>query len=246
MKPWVAMWVYAFAMYLFFKILSWPRHISVGAQLIYLFAWPGMDSSVLQRGPRTLAPAIEWLSALAKTLFGISLLWILPRHLPVWAQGWSGMFGLIFVLHFGIFHLIALLLRANGYAVRRIMNAPLLATSIADFWGKRWNMAFRDLAHSNVFSRLAMKFGAATAIVATFFFSGLLHEIVISLPVMRGFGGPTLYFVIQALGMLIERRALKSRAFTLLVVLLPAPLLFHEPLLEGVMIPFLHAIGGLP
>jgi alginate O-acetyltransferase complex protein AlgI len=240
------MWVYGFTLYLFFKCLSWPKEASWSSKVIYLLVWPGMDPKVLQKQEPAPVRTVEWVLASAKLALGLLLLWVLPPYLPSELRGWAGIFGLIFSLHFGIFHLIALWLRRRGYPVKRIMNAPLFAKSVAEFWGKRWNMAFRDLAHSQVFSKLTARFGAPFAIVATFLFSGFLHEIVISLPIKSGFGGPTLYFLIQAVAMLMERKGLESRAFTLVVTLLPAPILFHSAFLNGVMVPFLKVIGGLP
>ena len=246
MKPWVAMWAYAFSLYLFFKCLTWPKKASRSTKCIYLLAWPGMDPTVLKKGWPLRTSRKEWAWAFLKFLLGCSLIWLLPHSLPLWAQGWSGMLGLIFILHFGGFHLIALLLRSRGYQVTPIMRAPLFATSVSDFWGKRWNMAFRDLAHSQVFSKYSRRFGGGFAIVATFLFSGLLHEAVISLPVRAGFGGPTFYFLLQGVAMLLERKGFRSRFFALAVTLLPAPLLFHPAFLNGVIVPFLHALGGLP
>jgi hypothetical protein len=68
---------------------------------------------------------------------------------------------------------------------------------------------------------------------------------------------PTLYFLLQLAGVLIERTAgarrlvrrypVLGRAYALALPLVPAPLLlFHGPFVRNVFAPFLHAIGGLP
>ena len=64
---------------------------------------------------------------------------------------------------------------------------------------------------------------------------------------------PSVYFLLQALGITLERRAkaiLKNNAarwlFTHAFTALPAFFLFHPPFVEGVMVPFFHAIGALP
>lgn len=245
MRPWAKMWWIAFAMYLFFKALHFPRGADWKTKFLFLLVWPGMNADDLRRGRPHKVALIEWVWALGKTLLGLALLFVFPRHLPLSLQGWSGVFGFIFLLHFGVFHVIALLLMSLGYGVRKIMNAPLFATSVADFWGRRWNMAFRDLAHGGVFKPAAAKLGFPAAILITFLFSGLVHECVISVPVMAGFGLPTLYFLIQGTAMVLERGR-ENRIFTLAVTLLPVPLLFHRSFLDGVIVPFLHAIGGLP
>jgi alginate O-acetyltransferase complex protein AlgI len=89
--------------------------------------------------------------------------------------------------------------------------------------------------------------------MATFLASGLVHDLVISVPARGGYGLPTVYFVIQGAGVLFERtplarrvgigrRGIVSRAFTAVVVLAPVPLLFHEPFLNRVILPFLEVI----
>jgi alginate O-acetyltransferase complex protein AlgI len=89
--------------------------------------------------------------------------------------------------------------------------------------------------------------------MATFLFSGLWHEAAISLTARGGYGLPTLYFLIQGLGMTIERRWQRRttgaprpwfvRATTATIVVLPLPLLFHRPFAERVIIPLLHVLG---
>ena len=86
------------------------------------------------------------------------------------------------------------------------MHAPILATSLGDFWGRRWNLAFRDLAHSYIFRPLIRRTGPAAATLAAFVASGVIHDAVISIPARGGYGLPTLYFSIQGVAVLIERR----------------------------------------
>lgn len=76
----------------------------------------------------------------------------------------------------------------------------------------------------------------------------MVHDLVISLPAGGGFGLPTLYFAAQGAGMFAERRMPRAwrRPFALALVIVPAPLLFHPPFIERVMLPFLAATGALP
>ena len=98
-------------------------------------------------------------------------------------------------------------------------------------------------------------FGARGALLAGFLISGLVHEVVISLPARAGFGLPTLFFLIQAGAILFERSAVgrrlglgqgaTGRLFTLAALALPAYGLFHPPFVYGVILPFMGAIGAL-
>jgi len=58
--------------------------------------------------------------------------------------------------------------------------------------------------------------------------------------VRPGYGRPLLYFAIHgALTQLERERGPFGRAVTLLAVVLPLPLLFHRPFLQGVIWPLL-------
>lgn len=91
--------------------------------------------------------------------------------------------------------------------------------------------------------------------LATFAGSGLVHDVVISVPAGASFGLPTAYFLLQATGLLFEhsrtgrcwlRNGVAARCFTVAVVALPAPLLFHPAFVTRVFLPFMVAIGALP
>ena len=63
------------------------------------------------------------------------------------------MLGLILLLHFGSFHIVALLWQTLGVKATAIISAPLRSTSLGEFWGKRWNLGFRQLSHELISAR---------------------------------------------------------------------------------------------
>ncbi|HWA24965.1 MAG TPA: MBOAT family protein, partial [Lacunisphaera sp.] len=183
--------------------------------------------------------------------WGLALL-LAPTH-PFLA-GWVGMVGLIFVLHFGAFHLLSLAWRRLGVRAEPLMRAPVLATSLAEFWGRRWNAAFHELVHRYTFRPLVRAWGTRGATLLVFLVSGLIHELVISVPARGGFGGPTAYFLVNGAGLLLEHSRTgrrwglgagwRGRAFALVTVAAPVGLLCHPPFVHHVILPFLHAIGA--
>ena len=143
-----------------------------------------------------------------KLLFGAALFWGGSRLVPEERElllGWVGMVGLAFMLHFGSFHLLSCAWRAGGVDARPLMNHPLASVRVSEFWGDRWNRAFRDITHRFLFRPLVAKMGPRRSLAVGFVFSGLVHDLLISVPAGRGYGGPTLFFVIQALAVLGER-----------------------------------------
>ncbi|MCC9626913.1 membrane bound O-acyl transferase family-domain-containing protein [Blastopirellula sp. JC732] len=170
----------------------------------------------------------------------------LPNKLAV---GWLGMVGMILLLHFGLFHLLSCWWRSRGVDAPPLMNAPLLARSVSEFWGRRWNGAFRDLTHRFLFRTLAVRIGAAWAVMIGFLFSGLVHDMVISYPAGGGYGWPTAYFLLQGSAILLERswlgkraslhRGWQGRAFAAVVLVAPIAWLFHHWFVENIIVPML-------
>lgn len=263
---WAFMWSLAFSLFLGFKWLTWRRAHRAGSppstarSLAYLLLWPGMEAEAFldsHRSPRR-PPLSAWAVAAGQTLLGGLLLWVVARMVPearVLIQGWVGLAGLAFLLHFGSFQLLAVFWQRLGVEAAPIMRSPLLADSLGDFWGKRWNSAFRELSHSLVFKPLRRRAGRAAATLAAFLASGIIHELVISVPAGAGYGLPTGYFLLQGIGVLVQRspwaRRLHlsggwlGRAFSLIWAAAPAFWLFHPPFLTRVVIPLMTALGAL-
>lgn len=159
--------------------------------------------------------------------------------------------GLSLVLHFGILNVSAGWWRYCGADARTLFRAPALATSLGEFWGRRWNLAFSEMAALAVFRPLRRLCGNGPATAAAFLVSGLLHELALSVPVRAGYGLPMLYFALHAGAMVAERRLRTSgrpldgtplgRLWTAAWVLLPLPLLFHVPFLRGCVWPLIGA-----
>jgi hypothetical protein len=168
--------------------------------------------------------------------------------------GWLGMLGIVFILHFGVFHILSWIWRRQGVLAEPLMDWPIRSTSVSEFWGRRWNRAFRDLTHRYVFRPLTSRFGLSAGSWLAFLFSGLVHEAAITLPAGGGYGGPSLYFLIQAAGLHFERSAagrrlglgggIAGRLFTIAITALPVGLLFPRPFVVEVIVPFLKIVGG--
>lgn len=265
MPAWLFMWSLSFAIFVSLKWMTWwtaRTRIAHSAtrSFAYLLAWPGMDAETfLDSDRRAQRPNLrKWLWAATKTAFGVAFLWVIARRVPdtqLLLRGWTGLFGLIFLLHFGSFHLIALFWQAMGIDAQPIMSRPVLSRSLSEFWGKRWNLGFRQLAHEFIFQPLHRRIGTAAAAFLVFVASGLIHDVVISLPARGGYGLPTGYFIFQGLGVTLERSALgaqlrlqsglSARIFAIVVTAGLAFYLFHPPFVLRVILPFMHAVHCL-
>ena len=262
---WVFMWLLAFSLYFGCKWLTWQqamRRVSDPNTFLsfgYLFGWVGMDAKKFLQGKRAsfIVKPRDWLWAAAKILLGVVLVWFVARRFvgtqPL-AAGWIGMVGIILCLHFGLFQLLALAWQRAGVNAQSIMREPLRATSLADFWGRRWNVAFHFLANNFTFRPLLRKFGVTGATILVFLLSGLIHDFIISLPARGGYGLPTAYFLIQGLGVVFERTPFAKHIglghgwrgwlFTAVCTIGPAFWLFHPIFVRNVILPMLQAIGA--
>ena len=265
LPAWALMWFLAFSIFMGFKWLTWwkvrgqvPR--TPWRSIAYLFAWPGMDaeSFLSTKKPDHTPRATEWLWAIFETALGAILFWEVARRVPTdlpLLRGWIGMLGLILLLHFGSFQLLALFWQSVGIGATPIMRAPLRSQSLGEFWGKRWNLGFRQLSHELIFRPTCKRLGAGGAGFLVFVVSGLLHDLVISVPARGGYGLPTLYFALQGAGVAAEHSRLGKRMglgtgvrgwlFMAVITAAPAFWLFHPPFVHNVILPFMKAIGAV-
>lgn len=259
LERWQVMWGLAFSIFAALKLLSWWRYREDPAEWWrhagYLLAWPGMDArAFLQQSAHIRPTGSEWSFAVSKLLVGLGL-FAAASHLAAdrvtatLGVGWLGMVGIVFVLHFGLFHLLSCGWRSIGVEARVIMDWPLRSTSLSGFWGRRWNVAFRDLSHRFVFRPLMPRLGATRALLVSFLASGLVHDLVISVPAGGGWGWPTAYFVLNGGAILFEKsrpgqrlglgRGRRGWCFAVAVLVLPMAGLLHEPFVRNVILPFL-------
>jgi len=262
---WVWAWVLVFAFFGAMKLLTWRRtpapQASPWLHLGYLFAWPGLDARTFLSSNAARSEPVDprvGVVAIGKMFLGAALFWgaarFVPFDLPL-VRGWVGLAGLAIGVLGGLFHFLSWLWRAGGVDAQPIMNAPLRSRNMAEFWNRRWNIAFHDFAARFIYRPLAGRYGPAMALVGVFLFSGILHDAVLSLSAGAGHGLPMSYFLIQFVGLGVERSRLLApltarypllgRAYAVLFIVGPAGLLFHRPFIERVWLPFMRATGAI-
>ena len=207
----------------------------------YSFFWPGMN---IREFKERYEQSVNFTDGTISLLVGILLasVALLSDGISTLLFAFLAMF---FLFHFGALDLLARLWQKAGRNVKPIMAAPWKAQNLADFWGKRWNLAFRDGVHKILYKPVSRKAGSKAGIFVVFLYSGIVHEAVISVAASGGYGGPTVYFIIQFLAILAQREFnyLQKFWFTWATILLPTPLLFHEAFFLNVLIPILNQGG---
>lgn len=166
-----------------------------------------------------------------------------------WFVRWLGVEGevlsycavpVLLLMSEGLVMVMTLLWLPSGRVLPRLHERPWAMRGVGDFWGRRWNLWFSDWCRYAVFQRMRRR--PVLALLVTFLVSGVLHEWVVNVPLylVTGkavFGTMMGYFLLQAGGVMVERR-LKNwprarRIFAWLVVVGPAPLVVNEGLLRA-------------
>lgn len=133
-------------------------------------------------------------------------------------------------------------------------NEPYLATSLQDFWGRRWNIMVSDTLKFTVFeptrSMLTGLVGRKRAtflgVLATFFVSGLMHELIFyTNGRLKTRWEVTCFFLLHGVSLSIEMVLKKtmegkfrlptmvSRLLTVMYVVVTSSWLFFPPFLRG-------------
>ena len=235
MTPWEKMLIAVGATYAGFKALTF-RRLTPARAVAYAALWPGMDArpfaETREAGGLGL---LAW--GAVKMAFGAALV-LFARTGSFGIDAALVLLGIGFLVHLGLLDALAGFWRLRGIPVGRLFDNPVAARSLGEFWGRRWNLAFHVVAREQVFKPVARRWGVSWGTLAAFAFSGLLHDLLISLPAGGGYGLPSLYFLLQGAGVLAERRwRIGGRAWALFWVVAPLPLLFHRPFLEAIIRP---------
>lgn len=258
--PLILMFSYITATFLSLKIVVAHNHLGRDKQLnfsqwlSFCYLWFGMNPLPFKQYPSK--PLSDFSGYIWKGLYRIlsGLLLIvsvdfiysyIPGSLYDFFLHLTYLIALSLILHFGVLQIAAGIMRYLGVPVTLLFKDPIKSKSLDEFWGKRWNVAFVELTTIAVLRPLKKKLGNKTAFWASFIFSGLLHELAISLPVKSGFGRPLLYFFLQAfLIIVIEKGFLKNlnspflkSLWVLACLILPIFLLFHEQFIQKIIKP---------
>ncbi|KAL6650477.1 hypothetical protein ACP70R_009402 [Stipagrostis hirtigluma subsp. patula] len=68
---------------------------------------------------------------------------------------------------------------ALGMEVEPQFDRPYLASSLRDFWGRRWNLMVSAVLRPSVYDPVRARAGKAAGVLATFLVSGLMHEAMV-------------------------------------------------------------------
>jgi hypothetical protein len=209
---------------------EWARtqKLTLARYFVFSLLWFGMDPGSFSNRRNGLSFQNDVSLGIVLMVIGTAAAWI------VWKMEWRHIFAMFLPMslgfHFGALRVLKGMHRCFGFPVRTLFPNPLETTSIADFWGKRWNVGYSQMLQRVIGRPLTRLIGDRAALMVVFVSSGLLHEIAITLPCRSGYGLPTLYFTVHGILTLLEksRNQPLGKIPTLLAVIVPLPWLFPE------------------
>jgi alginate O-acetyltransferase complex protein AlgI len=262
-SPLLLMLLYIMSTFMSLKIVVATNHLGKENQLnfkqwcLFCYAWFGMNplpfksfpAKPLADYPSYFKKGITRILAGILLINGVQFIRKFEHH-----SGFDFIFHLSFlialslILHFGLLNISAGSLRRMGIPVTSLFKDPIKSQTLQEFWSKRWNVAFVELTTLAVVRPLKQRFGPVTAFWISYVFSGLLHELAISLPVNSGFGKPFLYFIIQALLIMTMEKYLINRlpngatrtCWVLACLFVPIFLLFHKEFILQIVVPLVN------
>lgn len=85
-------------------------------------------------------------------------------------------------------------------------DRPYLASSLRDFWGRRWNLMVPGVLRPCVYRPVRARFGAAAGVLAAFLVSGAMHEVMFYyITLEAGTGEVTAFFALHGACAVAER-----------------------------------------
>lgn len=250
------------------KLVVAANHLNRNDQLnfvqwcVFCYGWFGMNPAPFKAFPGKRFPGYGSyiLKGISRIVIGLAIITTInvvcefvPAHGFVHIRYLFYLISLSLILHFGILNISTGCLRFFGVNVSALFKSPIKSKSLREFWSKRWNLAFVELTTLAVLRPLKKRFGDKIAFWASYVFSGLLHELAISLPVKSGYGKPFLFFILQAILIMgVEKHLIKAHIGKLVRLLwlmaclfLPVFILFHEQFILQIVVPLVNYVNIL-
>ncbi|KAH7928258.1 hypothetical protein BV22DRAFT_1030913 [Leucogyrophana mollusca] len=198
---------------------NWPRGLRIPSQTchtdsvpiflvlslvrlaFYTVAFDVTSGAVRSFSPETFGPAA------GGTIFDPSLPPVaryLRASLISFLSAWTAYFviEMVYQIHAIEF---TLLFRQRPSQWPPLFDAPWMATSIANFWGRRWHQLFRDCFVAVGSRPLKRYLGRVGGVMGAFFVSGILHDLGLR---GMGRGGDSLvvigFFLMNGVGLALE------------------------------------------
>ena len=188
---------------------------SLGRGAAFVLLWPGIDPDAAfvsdpaadrAAGGRSLL--VGFLEVVFALVAGDRLLaWGAlgsPEPLASWARAVS-----FIPLMDGAFRAANGACRLFGLRSERVFDEPWFMADLADFWSRRWNRFVGRTLSLEVFAPVKRRWGRVAAVLATFFASGVLHELLFRAPLGPAEDGRFVaFFLVQAFAILVFARLL--------------------------------------
>ena len=157
-----------------------------------------------------------------------------------WLLRWSGGVALLYGVVEAAHALLWLGYRSGGVELPRVNDRPILSTTLAEFWGRRWNRVVSSWLRDGLFYPLARRGHPRLGVAAAFVMSTAMHFWIAWMPLLDVVAGLSMasFFLVHGTALLLEQRLgvagwspLRRRLWTGAWFVITVPL-FIEPALR--------------
>ncbi|XAR65728.1 Long-chain-alcohol O-fatty-acyltransferase [Bertholletia excelsa] len=164
---------------------SLPRFILVGCLPIKIHHRPSPDQNQ-ENSPKCHKSPLNYTTKLL-LLISVSLVYRYRERVPPQIITLVYCFHIYTTLEFMLAVMAALARAIARLELEPQFHEPYLASSLQDFWGRRWNLIVGSILRPAVYDPLRMiasgqigrKWAALPAVIVTFLVSGLMHEMIL-------------------------------------------------------------------
>ena len=198
--------------------------------MAYLFFWPGVSTKGFIKPERTIPSDTgarffeHWTSFISGSVLLSTSIYLGKGESTFF--NYLSLASFLLIIHVGLVEILRDILKLLKFSPNVMFDRPYMAHSLRDFWSLRWNRAFVEMSKIFFVRPLRNTLPRNVLSLLVFIVSGVLHEIAISFSSGRDFGGPLLYFFIQGLGFVLEKKVKLGKLLTWAIIVLPFPLLF--------------------
>jgi hypothetical protein len=181
----------------------------------------GAFRGLAAREPPRLRPELRWRRLLASCVWGACatlLFWLALFQAPAlpapgaWLLRCAAGLGFAYTGVEGALGLFEFVYRACGLRPPIFHQRPILATSVGEFWGRRWNRIVGSWLFAAFYRPLAARGHSGLGLIAAFMASAVLHLYFTWAAIGLAAGvRMALFFVLQLPPLWLERRLAQSR-----------------------------------
>ena len=215
----ISVWTMLLCSVFAMKLSSWKQVLERPPLLEFLILSPVLSVVSWRKRIVTRDVAIAQIVSKGCVCLVLNVLswWLYFKAVKGFSPGWGiqSYFAIIPLYLLGQFlsTLLELMFLPTGWHYPPHFQLPFLSKNLTEFWGNRWASWVADWLGQLVFNRFRSR--PVQGLFWAFLYSGIWHEVLVNIPLyvfcgINMLGSQILYFLLQVLGIVIERKFVRN------------------------------------